>query len=457
MIERARKTGGIVTDRSDIASFNYVIRVDRLRPGDVLLTRSLDKHTSFIAPGTGGLYSHAALWLPRLGAEPPYAEPFDLQMFESEDLGVGETHLAEAFVTTSDGRRFLARLVPDALAIGLFRHPEIGALDPAELGAAARRLRESDEHLGYSELDRLALAVDGAPVLRRRLAAVLRTRDDRDIALVPGAFCSELVAKYFAELRLLLFDDPRPPEEVSPSHLAESRLQEVPDVIIPSGSVVRLEPLRQSGLSSALPAFVRYRSMKIQIERQASILTSTLRRMQERTVAWQSQQLAEQAREALTGAKDADRLGFRRMSRRLSITAESQILALALLREIQHGEKGRAAEDDTDWAIAEAKLRMLVARMVQSGGLRLSRQTALLDRAIALRGRDRSKRSDTEQTRRSGIARWRSVRDLERLLRPVSAAAESAIFDSDRAAEIFDDVIGATFGGLVSSGPPSAD
>ena len=444
--------------RSDIASFNYVIRVDGLRPGDVLLTRGSDKHSSPIASGTGGLYSHAALWLPRVGAEPPYAEPFDLQLFESEDLGVGETHLAEAFVTTRDGQRFLARLVPDALAIGLFRHPRIDALDPAELGVAARRIREADEHLGYSELDRLALAIDGSPVLRRRLAALLRARDDRDIALIPGPFCSELVAKYFAELGLQLFDEARSPEQVSPNHLAASRLEEVPDAIISSGSVVRLEPLRQIGLSrkDALPAFVRYRSMNIQIERQASILTSTLQRMQERTVAWQSQQLVEQANEALTGANDADRLGFRRMSRRLSITAESQILALALLGEIQRPQEDRGAKDDADWAIAEAKLRMLIARMVRSGGLRLSRQTALLDRAIALRGRDRSKRSDTVQTRRAGIARWRSVRDLERLLRPVLAAAEKGILDSDRATEIVDDVIWTAFDSLVSARPPSA-
>jgi hypothetical protein len=448
-----------VKHRSDIASVNYVIRVDRLRPGDVLLTRGSDKYSSPIASGTGGLYSHAALWLPRLGAEPPYAEPFDLQLFESEDLGVGETHLAEAFVTTSDGQRFLARLVPDALAIGLFRHPRIEALDPAELGVAARRLRESDEHLGYSELDRLALAVDWSPLLRSRLAAVLRTKDDRDIALVPGPFCSELVAKYFAELQLQLFDEARLPEQVGPNHLAASRLQEVPDAIISSGSVVRLEPLRQIGLSrkEALPAFVRYRSMNIQIERQASVLASTLQRMQERTAAWQSQQLAEQANEALTGAKDADRLGFHRMSRRLSITAESQILALALLSKIQCRQKDRGANDDADWAIAEAKLRMLISRMVQSGGLNLSRQTALLDRAIVLRGRDRFKGSDKEQVRRAGVKRWRSVRDLERLLRPVSAAAESAMVDSERAAEIFNEVIGAVFDSLVSARPPSAD
>ena len=51
-------------DREAILGLTPLIRLDRLRPGDVLLTRGGKPSSTAIALATDGVYSHAAMWLP---------------------------------------------------------------------------------------------------------------------------------------------------------------------------------------------------------------------------------------------------------------------------------------------------------------------------------------------------------------------------------------------------------
>jgi hypothetical protein len=152
---------------------SFALRADLVRAGDVLLTLGSGFASAAIAamsgrPGvapmaiaamTGRLFSHAAIWLPRVPGSTALTGIWRLELFESEDSGVGATSLAKAYFTTRDGARELGMLISDAVAVALFRHPMIESLEPKFLEEAADRLREKEQYLGYSEFDRLALAL----------------------------------------------------------------------------------------------------------------------------------------------------------------------------------------------------------------------------------------------------------------------------------------------------------
>jgi hypothetical protein len=69
------------------------IRGDLLLPGDVLLSRGVDKESDWIARATFGPYSHAAIY------------HSNYCVFESIDDGVGFSKLDIAKVCTKDNRR----------------------------------------------------------------------------------------------------------------------------------------------------------------------------------------------------------------------------------------------------------------------------------------------------------------------------------------------------------------
>jgi hypothetical protein len=139
-----------------ITSENFcVLDADLVRAGDVLLTQGVGRDAVAIALGTGGPFSHAAIWLPRVGNVGNRQRIAHLELFESEDLGVGATPLQRVDVLVAGDSRKNGLLIPNVTQASIYRHNGIQYLDQTTLELAANRLRAKEEFLGYSELDRL--------------------------------------------------------------------------------------------------------------------------------------------------------------------------------------------------------------------------------------------------------------------------------------------------------------
>lgn len=205
----------------------YYLIIEKLRSGDVLLTRGTTPRAGLIAYGTKGQYSHAALWVvPKEGVIPI--------LMEADSVGVGPTFLPTVTLTGPDGRPIFAYALSDLEAISLLRHPRIQDLDPGVVSEVTEELVEDVSSRRYSALVRLSDMLDTSYLrgpARKLFAAIdVVNRDPRGHQ---GIFCSELVAMYFERLSLPLFEG-RPPSAMSPNHLAEaaSGLQPVTDAII---------------------------------------------------------------------------------------------------------------------------------------------------------------------------------------------------------------------------------
>ena len=101
-------------------------------------------------------------------------------------------------------------------------------------GTLTAQMRESYGK-DYSELYRLVQLSNLPPQVQPLLASFLRLFENEE--KIPGPFCSELVARFFARLGLSLFDPDRPPEQVSPNALATSKLGLVEGAAVPSEGV----------------------------------------------------------------------------------------------------------------------------------------------------------------------------------------------------------------------------
>jgi hypothetical protein len=145
-----------------------------------------------------------------------------------------------------------------------------------------------------------------------------------------------LVAKYFDELGLALFEPRRSPETIAPNDLADSLLREVKGAILNTSDLHEVEHLRDLGPSRKefLPPMVRFRSQSIRTSQQVQILEETFSQGRGDTLAMQSSMLSLRTRQATKKAEDAERYGDLVMAHRLSITAKSHMLALALCHEI---------------------------------------------------------------------------------------------------------------------------
>lgn len=182
---------------------------ERLRPGDVILTRGMEKESLLIAVSTAGPFSHAALVLN------------ESSVFEALDDGVGYNWLRPVCSGSLNGQRIhCVRLGSTVSNIKVLRH---------------RHLKSISSHRVHSALDALVREFLGHPYsIMRRLAEPLiwivrpvarwllgrkDPADKRRPEALPGVFCSELIAQFFQGLSIPLFGGARRPEQISPNEL----------------------------------------------------------------------------------------------------------------------------------------------------------------------------------------------------------------------------------------------
>jgi hypothetical protein len=445
---------------------SFVLKADVVRAGDVLLTRGRGLGSAAIAALSGGpglasaaiavmmrgLFSHAAIWLPRVTGTAALTGIFGLELFESEDSGVGETSLTKAYFTTRHGMQELGMLISDAAAVALFRHPMIEKLEPRLLEDAANRLREKEQYLGYSELDRLAQAANRMPLLKPYITSFLRSQDNRDVTLVPGSFCSELVAKYFDELGLALFEPRRAPETVAPNDLRDSLLKEVKGAFLDTSGLQKVEHLLQNswpGRKDFLPAMVRFKSRSIQVSRQVQILEETFSQSRSETLAAQSAMLSLQVPEAVKKAEDAERYDDLVMAQRLSITAQSYLLALALCHEIMKRRSQPAFASSKVWPNAEARLVHALSKMSSQIDREFTRRSALVDIRFARR-LCRAEMSEERsikllQIRRILIENWMRKYETDKQWHKIFVKVEETFYEDEKVNAIIEDVMRSAF------------
>jgi hypothetical protein len=224
------------------------LRVAKLLPGDVLLSRGADPESDQIARFTFGPFSHAAIYV-TFGA-----------VFEAIDDGVGFTGLE--FAKHCDyGVGYLLD-VSQYANLEVRRHPEVEKQCSTAAGTdrVMKTLAEvliPENGKEYPPLSTLAHAVPMVPsfvvypfllVVARRLGEGSKT--------VPGLFCSQLVCKALTSLgayplRTGPFGRRLPPHKISPNHLQfrRSLLSPVPDAIVDDSFLCEereADPLRQA-------------------------------------------------------------------------------------------------------------------------------------------------------------------------------------------------------------------
>lgn len=199
-----------------------LLDVDALRPGDVLLLRGRKSHSKLIAKQTGGRFSHAAIWMPT-GVE-DINTPI---LAEADSAGVGFTPLLPMGIhykadvgASMKPMRTVYSIPGRATEYVLLRHPEMSGVGWDRLRSASEALQRAVFYRTYSAYPRLLEAAN-LPASTAMLATALtklaeRARRDKGTR---GAFCSELVAMYFARLGLELFPFEKRPEQISPNDL----------------------------------------------------------------------------------------------------------------------------------------------------------------------------------------------------------------------------------------------
>jgi hypothetical protein len=212
-----------------------MLRVDLLRPGDVILTH----HNGKVATGNLALqrekgrkrklWSHASIVIS------------PCEWLESTQVGIAEKMIPIDKVETHKGSfRALYDWRREYRRISVWRHP---ALDARPSTARYYHVNltlscQGWNHLGR-EYARLNDLVNASPVLRRssnlrkaasKLTGLLEKTGMIESKLNPGAFCSQLVASLFEDLKekagidVTAFKAYRPPTTVSPSDFSDSRM-----------------------------------------------------------------------------------------------------------------------------------------------------------------------------------------------------------------------------------------
>lgn len=208
------------------------IRGDLLLPGDVLLSRGVDKESDWIARVTFGPYSHAAIY------------HSNYCVFESIDDGVGFSKLDIAKVCTKDNRRSVLLDVSKYPKLEIRRHPAVEKCCSTSDGQRAIEdgLAEcliAENGLQYPPLPALARAVPFVPsfMIYPILWGVARYQGECP-KVVPGMFCSQLVAAALEHLKAAplsnSFGIKARPEGISPNSFQSfrSRLKVVHHAIV---------------------------------------------------------------------------------------------------------------------------------------------------------------------------------------------------------------------------------
>ena len=329
----------------------YYLIIEKIRPGDVLLTRGTTPRASLIAYGTKGRYSHAALWvIPKEGAIPI--------LMEADSVGVGPTFLPTVTLTGPDGLPIFAYALGDLEAISLLRHPWIQNLDAGIVSEVTEELIEDVWSRRYSALVRLSDMLDTSYLrgpARKLFAAIDAV--NRDPRGHQGVLCSELVAMYFERLSLPLFQG-RPPSAMSPNHLAEaaSGLQPVTDAIIDSEAArfmtkaasSALRPTRKEWLGPLVKGRHRHEVMTAATDR----LTDTLQSIRDQWISLaidSSQHMTTQMQAAIRQAVQArDQIYLEKFCKHTC----TQVFLNHLLVVLQQNSQGDQNEDNPSYRTA---------------------------------------------------------------------------------------------------------
>ncbi len=200
------------------------IRCELLNPGDVILSCGNEKHSKAIARMTKGPYSHACFALTAT------------YRFESLMDGIGFSYreIDRAEYHPSEGHRLLED-VSDFRRITVYRHPSITGKELERVKEQLPEILQQFFGLQYPKLLKLAQASSNSPNIRRFLSVLLDMIDkiSGHHPIVPGPFCSQLIALVFEMLNLNkpLFPSKRASDTVNPNDLAHSNLQEIPNIL----------------------------------------------------------------------------------------------------------------------------------------------------------------------------------------------------------------------------------
>ena len=214
------------------------LRVDLLQPADVILTRPGKLVSKASAKLTSGAFSHAAVAIA------------STLHFESDDKGVGYTRVGLSKVEQHpDGSRWFWN-VSHYRRVGVFRHPDFNKLTASAKSTLASHLQEILHPFAgteYPTLDALANATAKLakyPKVKEGILKLLeRMRSKGQKKVLPGPFCSELVALAFKELGHPIFPEGIEPAQVSPNLLADDRVSRLRPL---SGVLVRPDPRLQN-------------------------------------------------------------------------------------------------------------------------------------------------------------------------------------------------------------------
>lgn len=215
MIDRQIGKAKVMIGAARSAGF---LRVELLRPGDVILCASPSLESRAIRLATLSEYSHAILVI----------EP--LHWIEASDPG---TTFHPVFIDKVEGVAPEFRWLYNTQSyekFDVYRHPDVRdptIINPNDLLKTAMEYYAQQ----YPPLTKLART---SWIPNRLAEQILEEFDNkssderRTIHLVnSGKFCSELVAEIYSRLNLPLFEKTRNPNEVSPGSLGRSRLVKV--------------------------------------------------------------------------------------------------------------------------------------------------------------------------------------------------------------------------------------
>jgi hypothetical protein len=332
------------------------LRFDLIQPGDVLLTRSASREALAIAGATvgvtaalwGGGFSHAALWIPYRNEDVARVIPdhTGLLLAEADDFGVGITRLClKSIKPANEAMNALVIPMFNTTQGKLLRHPKLKTLKLGAVLSASEWLQETEFFRAYSSLGRLADAAHFYPTFKPFLRSLLICREAVDDALVHGAFCSELVAKFFDRLQLPLFADNRPASSISPSDLDNSCLVEVDGAILSADNIdLDVDEVHSaSDRAEYLPRMVRWKSDHIHLEKSITSLIETANRQSQQTLMAAieiNKDLILRIKAAIRSA--AQWSDFGRINR-LSLYNNDALMALylrqELLRRTQHNQR----------------------------------------------------------------------------------------------------------------------
>ncbi|WP_407530466.1 hypothetical protein [Methylobacterium oryzisoli] len=221
-----------------------LIKIDMLRPGDVILSRGRDLQSVKIAKFDTrrilrwkNAYSHAAV-----------VENV-VSTYESDGTVIGHRNIRMIGHGYINGRREnIGYISGNPKFVSIYRHPELENLPKAKFEAALKVVKDLTYGQNYSEVNRLVvLAKLPLPELlakptKNLLIEIVRNFERKSLHnKIPGQFCSEIVASIYQEMGLPLCGVNRVPASISPNDLAKSTLANVDSIITSWHEIERFE------------------------------------------------------------------------------------------------------------------------------------------------------------------------------------------------------------------------